>query len=202
MRMSFAGTVEVFGGTEEPEVRDDDEVDDVPVEDAVAFMLEVEGRDQVSDDGHVDWIGAGRGIVFFPDGGHVISEYGTVVSGSCKREAGIFPTQVGDPLSNGRERLRCCISPDGLTTFSGTAAVSDGEDDDVGQSVFHIGDPSEGRFMTELSAEVCPLSKERALGSPGSRDICFGGGFERSAEISLEASSDARCNRRQGLACG
>ena len=166
-------------------------------------MIGVERVEEFFDDDSVDGIRAGRGIVLFPEGVHEILEYGTVVFGSCIREAGIFCTHVGDPLADSSEDLRYGISPD-IVLIPAGALLSDavGVDDDIVESVMDVGEVRKTRPSSVGCTEGCPLGKLLALGSPGTRDIGRRGGFERSAEVSLEASSGSRVRSLQGLDCG
>ena len=139
-------------------------------------MFGVEDVLESAQDDRVDGVSAGSGIVFFPESGHEVREYGIVVSGSERRESEIRDTQVGDPLTDGREDLRYRASSDGFAAFTRSTSVSESEDEEVGYLVFGILDAPQGRVMAELSAEGSPLCEVRALGSPCFRDIGFCGG--------------------------
>ena len=203
---SVVGTVEVvscvFGRSHEPEEGCDAEVDDVDLHGTERRVVGVKFACDGFEDGDVSWIGAGGRFVFLLEGGHVISEYGIVVFGSRTREAGIWFTQVGEPLSDGREDLRYGVSPDIVLTSTGALAVAVGVDDNVVEAVLDVRDVFKSRVNGEGVAELGPSLEILAGGNPGSRDIGRRGGLERSAEVSREASSAFSVRSRQGLACG
>ena len=58
------GRVQVLGGSEEPPDSDEDEIDEVGVEDAILFVLGVEGFGQSSQDGDVGRVGPAARVVF------------------------------------------------------------------------------------------------------------------------------------------
>ena len=168
-------------------------------------MLGVFGSEDFDEgfkDGDVGWVGSGLRTVLFLECGHEIREYGIVVFGSDIREAGIWFTQVGDPLSDGSEDLRYGANADIVLTAAWSLAVAVGVDDDVVESVLDIRDVDKSRVNGEGVAEFGPTLEVLAGGSPGSRDIGRRGGLERRAEVSREASSGGRVRSRQGLSCG
>ena len=162
----------------------------------------VEGIRKGFEDRDIRGIGARLGIVLFLECGHVIIEYGMVLLGSDVEEAGIFSTQVGDPLADGSEDLRYGTMSDISLAAAGPFPASADVDDDVVEPVVDIGDVRKCRLNMVLVAELGPFAKFLARGSPGSRDIGRSGGLERSAEVSREASSGCRVRIRQGLLCG
>ena len=203
---SVVGTVEVvagvFGRSHEPEEGGDAEIDDVDLHGTERRVVGVKFACDGFEDGDVSWIGSGGRFVFLLEGGHVISEYGIVVFGSRSREAGIWFTQVGEPLSDGREDLRYGVSPDIVLTPPGALTVSVDVDDEVVELVVWVEDVLKSRVSADGVAEVDPAVEVLAGGSPGSRDIGRRGGLERRAEVSREASSGGSVRSRQGLACG
>ena len=122
--------------------------------------------------------------------------------GSCMRESKILFTQVGDPLADGSEDRRYGISPDIVLIAAGPLAQAVGVDKDAVEAVVDVRDSRKRRLSAVGAAELGPLGELLALGSPGSRDIGFRGGLERSAEVSREASSGCSLRSRQGLRCG
>ena len=62
-----------FRGAEQPVVGDDAEVHSVLVEHSVAWVLEVEDVEQGLENGDVDGVGSGFGLVLFPQGGDEIN---------------------------------------------------------------------------------------------------------------------------------
>ena len=116
--------------------------------------------------------------------------------------AGIADTQVGHPLPDCLERFTHGISPDRLTGAARPASVTEAEDEEVGELGLVTVDKSEGRVVAVVVAEEHPLGEMGVLGEAG---LDCGGGsgrFERSAEISAEASSVGRTASRQGRGCG
>ena len=154
------------------------------------------------EDGDVGRVGSGGRSVLVLEGGHEIFEYGIVVLASRRREAGILSTQVGDPLADGSEDLRCGANADISLTPPRALSVAEGADDEAVEAVLDVRDVFKSRVNLEGVAEVGPERKVLAAGRPGSRDIGRRGGLERRAEVSREASSDGRVRSRQGLARG
>ena len=198
--------VEVVAGvlrwSHEPEESDDAEVDDMELHGAMLGIFGSEDFDEGFKDGDVGWVGSRLRTILFLECGHEIREYGIVVFGSDIREAGIWFTQVGDPLSDGSEDLRYGANPDIVLTSAGALAVAVGVDDDVVEAVLDVRDVFKSRVNGEGVAELGPSLEILAGGNPGSRDIGRRGGLERSAVVSREASSAFSFRSRQGLACG
>ena len=172
------------------------------MEGSEVHVVEIEGIEEFGDDDGVDRISSGRGVIFLPEGGHEISEYGTVLFGVRTRESGIRFTQVGDPLADGSEHLRYGISSDIVLTATGALSEAVGIDDDAVEAVMDIRDSLKRRVSSVVLAEGGPLRELLALGSACPLDIGLSGGFERRAEVSREASSGCRLRSRQGLGCG
>ena len=193
---------EAFGWAQEPEVGDDDEVDDMDLHCPESRVLGVQGDEEFFEDDGVDGVGPRGGVVLHSECVQEIRECGTVLFGSCMREAGIFFTQVGDPLADGSEDRRYGVSSDIVLTTTGALPQAVGVDEDVVEPVVDVWDSRKRRVNSVGLAELGPLSELLALGSPGARDIGLRGGFERRAEISREASSGLRVRIRQGLRCG
>ena len=135
----------VFGGPHKPEESDDAEVDDVDLHGSELFVFDMEFCGHGFEDGDVGWVGSGGRLVLLREGGHEIREYGIVVLGSDIREAGIWFTQVGDPLADGSEDLRYGVSPDIVLTSTGALAVAVGVDDDVVEAVLDVRDVLKSR---------------------------------------------------------
>ena len=81
-------------------------------------------------------------------------------------------------------------------------AVAVGVDEEVGESVFVTRDITEGWGLSQLLAELDPVSEVAVhlfgvLGGSG-----FAGLLESSAEVRLEQASSGRCSSFQGLGCG
>ena len=199
---SIQVVAEALGWPQEPEVGDDNEVDDMDLHRPEPRVLRVEGDEEFFEDDGVDGIGPRGGVILLSEGVQEIREYGTVLFGSCIREAGIFFTQVGDPLADGSEDRRYGVSSDIVLTTTGALPQAVGVDEDVVEPVVDVRDSRKRRVNTVGAAELGPFSELLALGSPGSRDIGLRGGFERRAEVSREASSGLRVRIRQGLRCG
>ena len=94
------------------------------------------------------------------------SKYGMLV-GAVRREAGIWLTQVGNPLPHCHEGVLYCISSD---RFAGAAgrSVPDSEDEKVTQLGLGVGNVSKARADAERRAEVCPEAED---GVPGSGSL-------------------------------
>jgi len=86
------------------------------------------------------------------------SEYGMLV-GAVRREAGIWLTQVGNPLPHCHEGVLYCIS---LDRFPGAAGrlVPDGEDKKVAQLGFGVRDVAKARADAKRHAELCPEAED------------------------------------------
>ena len=95
------------------------------------------------------------------------SEYGMLV-GAVRREAWIWLTQVGNPLAHCHEGVLYRISSD---RFAGAAgrAVPDGEDEEVTQLGFGVGDVAKARADAERLTE---------LGPEGEGGVPRAGGFD------------------------
>ena len=94
------------------------------------------------------------------------SEYGMLV-GAVRREAGIWLTQVGNPLPHCHEGVLYCISSD---RFAGAAgrSVTGGKDEKVTQLGLGVGNVSKARADAERRAEVCPEAED---GVPGAGSL-------------------------------
>ena len=115
--------------------------------------------------------------------------------------AGIASTQVGYPLAHGGEGPSNRVSADRLVGLAG-AAILDAEDEEVGNPGLSVGDVTEGRGHPEFGTEVRPPSEDLGLGLPMLASGSRGGEVERSAQISLEDSSDGSCSSCQGVSWG
>ena len=118
-----------------------------------------------------------------------------------KRLAGIWFTQVGDPLSHVGYCLSHGASPDrdtGTTRSSVVVAV-DEQEAELGGLVRDI---TEGWIDTELGAEGGPVAKGVGLGATGFRGVGSRGDLERRAESKLEVTSGGSVTNFQGRGCG
>ena len=115
--------------------------------------------------------------------------------------SGIWLTQVGDPLCHGTECRSHCVSADRVVGAT-VAAVSESEDEEVGEASLIVRDITEGRGDAELLAEVVPEpegagSRPGGLGGDG-----VGRESQRNIEVSPELVSGGRCSSFQGRCCG
>ena len=109
--------------------------------------------------------------------------------------------QVGYPLANGREDRLDCFSSDRFSTLS-VGAVAPGEDKEVGELVFWVGNGIEGRGAAVFLAELTPESEDLVTSLAGLASDGRAGDFERSAEISLEECLLSKWSSRHGASCG
>ena len=115
--------------------------------------------------------------------------------------AGIWLTQVGDPLCHGTECRSHCVSADRVLGGA-VAPVAESEDKEVGKTSLIVRDITEGRGDAELLAEVAPEPKgtgTRAGGLGGDRAARES---QRSIEVRPEIVSGGRCSSFQGRCCG
>ena len=71
------------------------------VEGTETRVLQVEAGSQFLEDGDVDWVGSGCGVIFAVHGSVEIIQYGILLV--CARvDAWIRLVQVGEPLADGR----------------------------------------------------------------------------------------------------
>lgn len=166
---------------------------------AKLFVLDVKDFFEQSEDGDIDWVGARLWIVVSFHAFDESFEYGMELS-CANLETGIWFTQVGEPLADGRKGVTNCASSDRFTLLS-SFAILEAEDEEVADFVLRI-EVTEGRGLALSSAEVRPDAEDlvggfSALGSGG-----FGGKVERSAEFSFKAALDGRWSSRHGLSCG
>ena len=118
-----------------------------------------------------------------------------------KRLAGIWFTQVGDPLSHVGYCLSHGASPDrdtGTTRSSVVVAV-DEQEAELGGLVRDI---TEGWIDPELGAEGGPVAKGVGLGATGFRGVGSRGDLERRAESKLEVTLGGSVTNFQGRGCG
>ena len=115
--------------------------------------------------------------------------------------AGIVSTQVGDPLAHCGKGGSHCISADGVVGLA-FSAISDAEDEEVGNFRLGRSDLTEGRGDTLSGAEFGPEAKDFGLSFSMLASGSSGGEVERRAEISREESSDGNWGSCQGLSCG
>ena len=189
--------VDILSGAEEPEEGGDDEVDNVGVEDSKDFMIPVKDGSETPEDGGVDRVGSGCWVVLVSESLEVRPEYRVESSGSIRRLSGIWFTQVGYPLANGKEGLIHCVTSDRVRH-----AVTVGVDEEVADLVSLVRDITEGWISPEGATEAGPLAKLAISAFGGLGDNTRVGGLESSAEISLELKSGLRCNSVQGADCG
>ena len=147
-----------FGWLKQPVEGHNDEVNDMSVELSADGVLGVNDVTERADDGHVDRAGAGRRAVVFTQLGEEISVQGMEL-GSSWVAAGIWLTQAGDPLANGREGFSHCIS-DHRFVLVALASAAHGIDQQVATVEFRVAQVfSEGAGDALLVAERDPVSE-------------------------------------------
>jgi hypothetical protein len=193
------GGVEVFGRTEQPEEGEDDELDGMLLEVPKDWVIDVENREEFTDDGDVDRVGSRRWVVISFHGSVEISEYGMELA--CFRvDSRIWAVQVGEPLGHGGDSITNCASSDRFTLLA-AFAVLETKDKEVAEDVFgKQGMQCAGSAFT--CAEVGPDAEDLVGGVSAFGGCGCGGDTERSAEISCKALSCGSCSSRHGLGCG
>ena len=106
------------------------------VESSADGMLSVNDVTERTDDGHVDRVGAGWRVVVFAQLGEEISVQGMEL-GSLQVAAGIWLTQAGDPLADGREGFSHCVS-DHRFVLAAFALVTHSVDKQVAVAEFWV----------------------------------------------------------------
>jgi hypothetical protein len=187
----IGGAVQIFGGTQEPVVRDNDEVDEMGIEGAVFSVVDIEGIQEASEDGEVCRVGPSGRVVFVAEAFEERSEYWIVSEGSVSFLSGIASTHVGDPLAHRLEGFLDRITSDRLFGAWGVA-VAQSEDHEVAQLVGATRDVREIRGVAVLLAEGGPSAEEGIVGFACLSGSGLGGVLQSSAEISLETCLDCR----------
>ena len=116
-------------------------------------------------------------------------------------DSGIWSTQVGDPLADGREGVAHRSSSDSLTVLT-TASVSESVDEEAGEFLFGVGNITEGDVVAVAFAELFPMPHDAGLSLPRFRGGGSSGESKRSAEIRGETTSCGSWTSRHGFACG
>lgn len=183
---------EVFCWAKEPEECNDDEVDGVGLEVSKPLVVEVEGIPELADDGDVDGVGTRLWRVFVSEACEEIIQYGIELA--CSRvDAGILSTQVGEPLPNGGEGVRYCLSAD-LLPFLTMESVEHGEGEEVVELLFRL-HPVEGTRLAFAVAEVRPDAEDLVFGSSSFGSGSFACILERTAEIISDSALSGRERR-------
>jgi hypothetical protein len=177
------GGVEVFGRAEQPEEGEDDELDGLQLEVAQDWVVNVEDREELADDGDVDRVGSGCRIIVSFHGSVEISEYGMELS-CFWVDLRIWAVHVGEPLGDGRDGLTNCARSDRLTLLA-SFAVSQAKDQEVAEDVFRK-QGMEGAGLAFACAEVSPDDKDLVGSIPALCGCGCRGNTERSAEIAAK----------------
>ena len=118
-----------------------------------------------------------------------------------KWEAGIWLTQVGNPLAHCQEGVLYRVSSDRFAGLAGLA-IAVGKDEEVADLGFRVGDRTETRGGSVGGTEVGPDGEDTLPGGIGLAGGGLGGDCESSAEVRLEIEADGSWSRRQGPTCG
>ena len=122
--------------------------------------------------------------------------------GSAQVKAGIWLTQAGDPLADGRKGFSHCISNHRFV-LAAFASVAHGADKQAAAAKFWVAQVcSEGAGDALLVAERDPVSEGGGLGVAVLRGVGLAGELESRFEISLESKPGGGCTSCQGLCCG
>ena len=186
----------VFGGSEQPEEADDDEVAGDGVEDAPFGVVKVEDVDEAADDGDVGRVGAVLGLVFALESPEESHEYGP--EGAVSLLAGIWLTQVGDPRGHGAKGGTNGISADRVVGEP-VLAVAEGEDEEVSEASFAVWHITEGWIDLEGGGEVAPVGKGPGVGAVGLGGVGAESELQSSIEVSAVAVAGGRCSSFQGV---
>jgi hypothetical protein len=163
------------------------------------WVINVEDREELLDDGDVDRVGAGCRVVIAFHGSVEISEYGMELS--CFRvDSRIWAVQVGEPLGDGSDGVTNCARSDRLTLLA-SFAVSQPKDQEVAEDVFRE-QGMEGAGLAFPGTEVSPDPEDLVGSIPSFCGCGSGGNTKRIAEISCKALSCGSWSSRHGLGCG
>ena len=115
--------------------------------------------------------------------------------------AGIWLTQVGDPLPHRQNGVRDSASSDRLVllTFSSVAESKDQDVGELGLLPLHV---REVRMDGDGLAEGSPESEDLVTASVGLGSVGFVRDCQSIAEVSCEAVSGCRWSSFQGRGCG
>ena len=114
------------------------------------------------------------------------------LSSAARREAGIWETQVGDPLAHRQQGVRDCASAQRLAGFAGFSAQAQGEDEQVAELDFRVLHGGERWAKTEGATEVGPITEDLVSGFGSFARVGFRGDLMSKAEVSLEDISGER----------